>query len=208
MLVGYCLCLPNFPWCRPRDWCRTNLVFNSAGTLPFLLQGINISDTLLSLSLCKIKLIPCWVPPSWLLSMVSFLLTAVDCRRTWLLTAHCWSITTVTYMYMYMYVVHSHCLFWDRTASVAAWCSSASSVLKCYNYGRSHADRWTSVHCLRRFDLLSGLPQDMCFIHYWYQTHYIYTQKLVHNDCFLGKPVAVMSVGQNSTLYLYSETCS
>ena len=52
-------------------------------------------------------------------------------------------------------------LFWDRTASVPAWCSSASHVFKFSNYDRSHADRWARAHCLRRFGLLWGLPQQL-----------------------------------------------
>ena len=52
-------------------------------------------------------------------------------------------------------------LFWDWTASVPVWCSSVYNVFKYYNYDRSHADRWTSAHCLRHFHLLWGLPPSM-----------------------------------------------
>ena len=49
-------------------------------------------------------------------------------------------------------------LFWDRTASVPGWCSSASNVFKYSNYDRSHAVKWTRAHCLQCFGLLWGLP--------------------------------------------------
>ena len=60
-------------------------------------------------------------------------------------------------------------LFWDRNASVPVWCSSASNVFKYSNCDRSHADRWASVHCLRRFNLLWGLPQDVRFVSTFYE---------------------------------------